>query len=353
MHLVSQDNSHPGNINILPDPKYVRAHLVPPLISNQRWRILYAPYFKRTLMNLCRNEGIQILHDHSLWNPSNHAAATIARRLNIPLIIQPRGTLEPYCLAHRSWKKKAAWALYQNRNLKTASAFVASAEQEAKFIYDLGFRQPIAISPNSIELPELGAKTPQNRAVRHALFLSRIHPVKGLLNLVAAWDQVRPNGWKMIVAGPDEENHRAQIERAIKNAKLGQDFEFVGPVAGSAKETLFRNADLFILPTFSENFGIVVAEALSYGLPVITTKGAPWAALLTNRCGWWVDPNAESIAEALREATSISYQDRHDMGRRGRQLVESEFSWQKIGFETLALYKWILGQGGKPSCVIS
>jgi glycosyltransferase involved in cell wall biosynthesis len=352
VHIVSQAKSSLAGTKNLFYPQNVEIHLALLALDSERLRFKYSPFFHRKVEDLCRKEGIQIIHNHDLWLPSNHAAARVARRLGIPLVIQPHGTLAPWALAHRAWKKRLAWALYQRRDLETASLFVATSDQEAESIRKVGLRQPIAIIPIGIDLPASVEPIHREVMTRHALFLSRIHPVKGLLNLVAAWDQVRPKGWKMIVAGPDEENHRVQVERAVKNAKLEQDFEFVGPVTGVAKEMLYREADLFILPTFSENFGIVIAEALSYGVPVITTHGAPWQTLVTNGCGWWVEVGAQPLAEAIRRAVALSDAERHEKGKRGRAFVETELSWPEIASEMLAVYDWIGGIGTKPKYVL-
>ncbi len=136
------------------------------------------------------------------------------------------------------------------------------------------------------------------------------------------------------------------------STNCGEVFQFTGPVEGQAKWDLYRRADLFVLPTFSENFGISVAEALAAGVPVITTHGAPWSALPQHQCGWWVPTGAAPLAEALREATSISDDARSAMGARGRQLVQQQFLWPKIAAEMRALYEWTLGLGPQPSSVI-
>jgi len=162
---------------------------------------------------------------------------------------------------------------------------------------------------------------------------------------------VRPKGWRMVVAGPDEGGHRTVVEQAVQKAGLEKSFIFVGPVAGAAKEKLYREADLFILPTFTENFGMVVAEALSYGVPVITTKGAPWEGLIDHCCGWWVDVGVEPLAEAIQAAVAMTDTERQEMGKRGYRLVEVNFSWPRIAKEMLAMYQWILGQGSKPGSV--
>ncbi|MGB5063775.1 MAG: glycosyltransferase, partial [Candidatus Competibacter sp.] len=161
-------------------------------------------------------------------------------------------------------------------------------------------------------------------------------------------------GWKMIIAGPDEGGHQKIVEAAIQHAGLQDDFEFPGSVVyGDEKEALYRSAEVFVLPTFSENFGLVVAEALACGVPVITTKGAPWEGLLTHRCGWWIDIGVEPLVAALREAMNLPPDTLRDMGRRGRAYVEQNFGWPGIAQQMLSVYRWVLGQGDKPDCVMS
>lgn len=351
VYIVSQGKA-PGGTENLFHPQNVETHLARLALDSERLRFKYSPFYGRKVKSLCRQKNIKIIHDHGLWLPSNHAVARVARSLGVPLLIQVHGMLAPWALIYRAWKKRLAWAIYQRRDLKIASLFIATSEQEAEAIRRSGMRQPIAIIPLGIHLPVWEKALPADRQIHSALFLSRIHPVKGLLNLVAAWAQIQPKGWKMIVAGPEEENHLEEIKRAIKNANIEKDFEFVGPVAGAAKEKLYLDADLFVLPTFSENFGIVIAEALSYSVPVITTRGAPWQTLVTNGCGWWVEPTAESIAQAIHEAVALPDAERHAMGKRGRNFVENEFSWKLVAEKMLNAYKWILGHGPKPSCII-
>ena len=260
--------------------------------------------------------------------------------------------LEPWAMSFRAWKKKLAWSLYQKRDLESAALLVATSAQEAESIRKVGLRQPIAVIPNGIDLPEWKERTFPKEGMRSALFLSRVHPKKGLMNLVAAWDRVRPEEWRMIIAGPNEGNHRADVELAVRRAGLDQEIQFVGSVAGEAKEHLYRDADLFILPTYSENFGVVVAEALAYGVPVITTKGAPWEGLLSHKCGWWIDMGIEPLVEAIREATTMPNDERQEMGRSGRDYVAQDFSWPKIAEQMLSVYKWVLKKETKPDCIL-
>ncbi len=317
--------------------------------------------FPDALRDRCETVRLQLIHDHGLWLPSNHASASVARRLGLPLVVSPRGMLEPWALAHRRWKKRLVWHLYQRRNLRSAAVLHATAQQEADNFRRLGLSQPIALIPNGVELDgicgtpgvsrgrQLGSGADASR--RTALFLSRIHPKKGLLELVEAWSLVRPAGWRMVIAGPDEDGHRAVVEARAAARGLLDQFEFAGPVDGAEKTALYQSADLFVLPTFSENFGVVVAEALSCGVPVITTKGAPWQILRTLDCGWWVDTGSDALAAALQEATQTDSGVLREMGERGRRYARTAFSWPEIAQEMLRVYQWILGQAEQPECV--
>jgi glycosyltransferase involved in cell wall biosynthesis len=163
-----------------------------------------------------------------------------------------------------------------------------------------------------------------------------------LHDLIEAWAFVRRPGWRIVIAGNEEEGCRAKLEALIRGKELEADFEFVGFVDGARKQACFDAADLFVLPTYSENFGIAVAEALANELPVITTTGAPWRDLLAHRCGWWVAPGVQGISGALIAALNCEPEELKEMGRRGRQLVIDKFSWEKIGTSALEVSEWLL-----------
>jgi glycosyltransferase involved in cell wall biosynthesis len=297
-----------------------------------------------------------LVHNFGVWTLFNHRVSNYCRYNKLPMIISPMGMLEPWAMNNKKLKKKVAWYLYQKRDLMSAVAIHATAQAEAENILALSLNKPVAVIPHGIELPKDYIKSvsiTQNRTERVMLFISRINPKKGLLNLVEAWNMVRPPNWKMVVAGPDECGHLAIIKERISDYNLDSVFEFVGPVYEKTKEILYRNADIFVLPTFSENFGIVIPEAMSYGLPVITTKGAPWEELKASQSGWWVDIGVNSLAVAIDEATTISDKQRFLMGKNGRLLVEKKYSWEESIRKTMALYEWLLHRAPRPNFVIN
>jgi glycosyltransferase involved in cell wall biosynthesis len=141
-----------------------------------------------------------VMHSHGLWNPANHWASRAARCHGIPLVVHPRGMLEPWALQHKAWKKRIGMALYQRQDLETANILIATSPLEYENIRKLGLRQPIALIPNGVALGsshdvEHEPHRYPERA-RSVLFLSRVHPKKGLLNLIQAWAGLAPHNWR-------------------------------------------------------------------------------------------------------------------------------------------------------------
>lgn len=294
-----------------------------------------------------------LLHIHALWEPFLHRAASWARQKGVPVVWSPHGMLTPWALRHKVAKKMLALGIYQYRDLKKAQLLHATADSEVRDARRLGLRQPVVVAPLGVHAqPHDTGGMQRRKDTRMALFVSRIHPKKGLFNLVDAWAQLRPHGWRMVVAGPDQDGHMAAVNARAKARGVADDFEFAGAIYGEAKDRLYAQADLFVLPTHSENFGVVIPEALAHGVPVITTKGAPWAELLSKRCGWWIDIGVEPLAEALREAMQLSDEERCAMGENGRNLVKAQYTWPTIAEQMNHAYEWILHDGKQPSCVL-
>lgn len=315
-------------------------------------RLLKSSNIEATLHELNSEEKIQLIHQNGIWLPFNHEIALVARRYyNIPTIVSPRGMLESCALNKSKWKKRLAWRLYQKRDLQFATAFHATSYSEAKSIRRLGFRQPIAVIPNGVEMPSLktGALNLKDarKKTRKALFLSRINPIKGLLMLLEAWKQLKPKGWCLIVAGNDDSGHLPLVNRKIQEFGLSDQVEIVGPLFDENKRSAYLEADIFILPSYSENFGIVVAEALSHGLPVLTTTGCPWQELQIHDCGWWVEPTLDGVMSGLEMALATKKEQLVKMGMRGRKLVEKNYQWSDIADKMNTFYRWVI-YGGKP-----
>lgn len=282
---------------------------------------------------------VDVIHDNGIWLPHNHRLAGLARARNIPRVVSTRGMLDPWALNHKRWKKRLAWWLYQNRDLRAAAALHATATSEADPIRRHGFDCPVHVIPNGVHIPGESAPSATAAGPMTALFVGRIYPVKGLPMLIEAWSKVRPAGWKMRIVGPDEAGHRAEVEALVRKVGLDEEFEFSGPLEGDALHQAYRDADLFILPSHTENFGMAAAEALAHALPVIATNGTPWKGLLEHGCGWWPAISSAGLAQALEDATSIDTMELRLMGARGRQWMLQEFSWPHVASGMVALYR--------------
>ena len=284
-----------------------------------------------------------IVHMHGIWSMALHQCVLICRRWKISYVIAPRGMLEPWSLQQKWLKKRIARWLYQDRDLKYAAALHATAESEAEQFRRLGFKNPIIVSPNGVNVPKVVVSR-QSLVVsrerdRRILFVSRMHPKKGVMELVEAFsrlvvsrESLVVSGWRVelvyTVSGEFEKEYEAKVRARVNELGLQEQFVFTGALSDEEKWAAYARADLFVLPTYSENFGIVVAEALWAGVPVITTKGAPWGELEAVKCGKWIGIGVDPLAKALSEMMSLSDDELRRMGENGRRLVEEKYTWE-------------------------
>lgn len=308
----------------------------------------------------CKPDLIEV---HSLWQMNLHRAVVAAKSRGVPYILTPRGCLDVWSLQQKWLKKKIALMTYQGDDLRHAIAIHTTSDEESNQVRRLGYTQRLIQFPNGVNLPMGLPDKVRVGAKRRMLFLSRMHPKKGVLELVEAWLHANPGGWvcELVYSlGYDaERQYEQQVKQRILDLGMSYqdkdgtthstttsstcDFIFTGPLDDDAKWAAYRRSDCFILPTHTENFGIVIAEALFAELPVITTKGAPWQELVSTGSGWWVDVSVEALADAIRKAVSSSDTELRGMGVRGRELVVNRYSWGLIAERMRLAYEELLG----------
>lgn len=344
--LVALDWSHLPSM-----PAFVKVF---PLAVGPR-RLGRSPQMFRWLMRATTGGGIDVIHSHGMWQMNAVYPGWVAKVRNTKLIVSPRGALSPWALSHGSPAKAIFWPLLQRPALAQASCFHATAESEYEEIRQLGFKQPVAIIPNGIDVPEFVPK--QHRGLRTLLFLGRIHPKKGIDVLLNGWAAVmdRFPDWQVLIAGADtgygeRAGYLEEMKALAAELKLKRT-AFLGPLYGSAKLAAYRNADLFILPTHSENFGMTVAEALAAGTPAMVTKGAPWHGLETNRAGWWIEDGVDAIVAGLEGALVQPVDELARLGISGREWMMRDFSWHNLGKQMDRTYRWLLEGGAHPPWV--
>jgi len=285
-----------------------------------------------------------IIHTHGLWLMPNIYAARVAQHHNIPLVVSAKGMLAPAALAFSPVKKAVFSALFQKKALDKVQLFHATSHQEYQDIRTYGLRQPVAIIPHGIDIPPVPDPSPRPR--KQVLFLGRLHAIKGLSLLIAAWKQIEDNfpDWDLKIIGPGQADYIESLKGEIRQQGAKR-IEIAPKVFGEDKLKAYQMADIYILPSQSENFAVTIAEALANGLPVICSKGTPWADVETQGCGWWIDGNPTALANCLTEALSLTNDTRQAMGQKGRAWMVQNFSWIHIAKKFETTYVW-LREGG-------
>lgn len=313
-------------------------------------RLGVSPKMRRWLRKEVTSGQVEIIHNHSLWMMPNVYPGNAVRNSRCRLVVSPRGTLSTTALGINALQKKIFWHLLQAPMLRAAACFHATAESEYEDIRRLDFKQPVCILPNGIDVPPL--ETISNNGRRQLLYLGRIHPIKGIDNLLHAWQAVehRFPDWELHIAGPDNGGHLAAMQTLAAQLRL-EHVIFRGALFGEEKLRAYRTASLFVLPTHSENFGMTVAEALAAGTPAIVTKGAPWQGLDKQGAGWWIDIGVDPLVVCLEQVLATPPTQLAEMGRSGREWMLRDFSWESIADQLSGVYRWLLKGGETPPCV--
>lgn len=303
---------------------------------------------------LCRNsvslELVRVLDEYVQWADVVHLIAvysfptffTLAycRKYQKPLLWSPRGSLQRWdgstrVAAKFVWEQACQTLVPREKLILHTTSDEEARQTEARFA---GVRTVIV--RNGVELPDDVHRTDSDGTLR-ITYLGRLHPIKGIENLLTACKLMDGNreSWHLKIAGTGEGDYPNTLRSEVANLKLQKKVEFVGEVSGQAKKDLFANTDVLVAPSYVENFGMVVAEALAYEVPVIASKGTPWEGLQTNGCGLWVENDPQSLAAAIRQIRTMPLR---EMGQRGRCWMQREFSWQSVSKQMLAVFSQCL-----------
>jgi len=293
-----------------------------------------------------------VVHSHGLWRMPCIYSADAAKSSARPHIISIHGMLSPEALGVSKLSKEVFWRIWQHRALSNASCLHATSEREFEDIRRLGLLNPVAIVPGGIDILPKGMKPLQGDGSNKLLYLGRVHPLKQLDRLIEAWSQLELEhpDWTLSIVGPGKHDYVERLKKFAKSLGCAR-IEFLGPQYAETKWTTYSEADLFILPSASENFGFVVAEALAAGTPVICTNRAPWTGLEDFLCGWQTDTDVASLRAVLSLALKTPRIELNAMGQRGQDWMARDYSWQQGMLQMIEVYRWLIEDRDPPGCV--
>jgi glycosyltransferase involved in cell wall biosynthesis len=293
-----------------------------------------------------KSSDYQLFHANGIWEYPELITAKIARKKKIPYIITPHGMLYPQAMAISKLKKQLFLKLFLMNDLQKAVAIHATCIEEMQHIRNLGVTTPIAIVPNPVVCENKPIISKQNDEKRIG-FIGRFHTIKNIEGLIAAFKKVNHPEYSLILIGSGTLDYESILREKAKGAKI----HFAGFLNKQEKEEIIGTLSYLVLPSQSENFGMVVPEALIKGIPVIASKGTPWEELNMHRCGWWVENDVDTLAETIQKAIDTPENERLEMGKRGQELVKNNYSVEVVAKKMIRLYDWILNGSEKPEFV--
>lgn len=292
---------------------------------------------------------VDLIHTHGLWRAPHIYGARAVDGLPCKLVTSPRGALSPWARSWHPWRKRLMWWTVQRSALARAHLFHATSDREVVQIREAGFDAPVVVIANGIDVPEALPPKDVGPGPRRLLFLGRIHPIKGVDRLIEAWRRVQDAApdWHLDVVGFDEAGYAGEMAKHA--VAIGAErVRVLGPMYDAEKEALLCGADLFVLPSHTENFGVAVAEALARGVPAIASRGTPWEDLVPRGCGWWVEGTVEGLEACLREALVLPRERLQAMGAKGRAWMQQDLAWPRLAQQMEEAYRWLLGGGPPP-----
>lgn len=290
-------------------------------------------------LNLFRDvkEG-DVIYSNNLWNFCAFIPYLFSRIKRVKHVIAIRGSLYDWSLSQGKIRKKIAWYFFQKKALDRASLIHVTCEDEASAVRKLGITAPLALVSHGIDyssfstLPSVSisqTKLKLSDSKRYFLFMSRLHEKKGLDILIEVWEKISKDhkDWCLLVAGPDYCDYSIKLSRLAE--KLPGQVEYLGMLKGEERLSALSVSEFFVLPSYTENFGIAIGEALASGLPVITTTGTPWSEINTFNCGFCIELSSNNLEEALNNMFNTSEEELAKKSVKAKELIKNNYSWNK------------------------
>ena len=303
-------------------------------------------------LNILKKEEPQIIHQQGIWLfHSLYTSKYKKKKPNCKVVISPRGMLDPWIIKRSPIKKYIAKIWFENQNLRKAECIHALCVSEYNSIREYGLKNPVAIIPNGTTIPQWKRNYDliDKKKKKSILFLSRLHPKKGVKELIIAVKIIKETSpqlltnWIFKIGGWGEKAYIEELEQIVVNNQLSPYFQFIGSVYGKEKEQLLKESDAFILPTYSEGLPMAILEAWAYGLPVITTQYSNIPEGFKTHSIFEITTDPSNMATQLTIFLNMDNDHIAQYGKNGLELVKKHFSWDIISKQTEELYQWLLG----------
>jgi poly(glycerol-phosphate) alpha-glucosyltransferase len=371
MQLLHDDNNRLGVFSVMdrhtkedanawePVPIHIEERVGPSLFG-------FSPFLGRAIHQFAPD----VLNTHGLWTYTSIVSLRWRLQTQRDVIIHPHGMLDPWALKNSAWKKRMALAAFEHWHLRSASCIRALCQSEMDSIRALGLTNPVCVIPNGIDIPaaeSTSASTPKGKRDHTLLYLGRIHPKKGLPELIRAWADLQKNpeaaSWKLEIVGWDQGGHEQQLHSLASELGLpwmdGRatatadevPLHFLGPRFGKEKDAVYAASDGFILPSLSEGLPMVVLEAWAHAKPAITTPACNLPEGYAAGAALKIQPDSESIYKTLLEFVQMPEDRRRRIGQQGLDLVKQRFTWKQIASQLSEVNDWLLREGDRPKHV--
>ena len=281
-----------------------------------------------------------LIHNFGVWSLFHIYNFYLSKKSKKPLIISPLGMMEPWSLNQKKIKKKIAFHIYQKKILEYSKIIHATSKMEANNLIRLGIEKPIEFIPHGTDLKKVDTdfdfKFKISKGKKILLFLSRFDKKKGIFELLKEFNKINNKDWILLISSYKNTDYL----NAEKEFEKNKNIIFFGESDFKIKEKLYSVSDFFILPSYSENFGLVIMESLSYSCPVITTKFTPWA-YINNNSGLIMSNINQDLNNKLNILFNLSDKDILNF-KKNCHLDLKDFTWKKVIKEYIELYKFVL-----------
>lgn len=315
--------------------------------------LLFSLNLKKSLLK----ETVDIFHMEALWRYPQLLMTAWKKHKKAPIVCSPHGMLDPYIINNQGWLKRLISKLFFQKSLEAVDCYHALCQKEYEDIRAYGLKQPVAIIPNGINMPDPNLKFEKTDNKKHLLYLGRLHKKKGVDLLIKAVADIKDenaallDNWQIDLVGWDHENCKAELEKIVSENHLEDIVVFHGGLFGKDKQRMYATADGYILPSHGEGLPMTVLEAWSWKLPVIMTPECHLPEGYDAEAAIRINDNVVSVKNGLMKFFGMDDEERKAIGQRGYDLVSEKFTWDASAKKMIAVYEWLLGKSEKPDFV--